>query len=113
MGQRGKLPELKREQPEAMNDLSAPLWLQGLSLQFWTKHASHLAKNNILNFETSDSFALCCELWGRIREQHESSRSYLDTVKAFNSLAKIFRLQPTDKIGQPVTRHEEKSEFDF
>lgn len=116
MGQRGKLPALKVHQAAPLEDLTPPDWLGTEAKSYWEIHAEQLAKNLLLTTATAFSFALCSDLWGRIREMsgEPTTRSYLDTVKAFQSWAKFFRLVPCDKPGAPVKdRHEDKDEFDF
>ena len=116
MGLRGPLPQLRTAAAEKLHDLTPPPWLSAEAAAYWTRHAATLARNSLLTLQTADSFALCCDLWGRVRELSDqpTTRSYLDTVKAYNQLAKLFRLVPCDKPGAPVDRrHDDKGEFQF
>ena len=116
MGLRGFLPALQTIAAPALQSLTAPSWLGQTAKDYWNRHAENLSSTGILTQNTAESFALLCDLWGRVRELEgtPTSRSYLDTVKAFVSLAKQFRLLPTEKpVQQPTDRHADKPEFDF
>ncbi len=114
MGLRGRLPTLALH-TEPLDDLQAPDYLQGEALLFWDKHIVTLTRNQLVTVQTADTFALCCELWGKLRNfQGATSRSYLDLVKAFQQIAKPFRLLPVDKPGSVVEyRGQNSPEFDF
>ena len=103
-------------QAPALEDLAAPEWLGTEAKAYWQKHAQNLAVNNLLNANTAESYALLCDLWARLKafRGEATTRSYLDTVKAYTSLAKIFRAVPCDKPGAAVEhRHQDKPEFNF
>lgn len=116
MGLRGPLPQTKRHAAKRLTDLAPPDWLCEEAASYWTRHADTLSKNELLTTSTADSFALCCDLWARVRAMsgEPTSRSYLDTVKSYTSLSKLFRLVPCDKPGQTdAGRFDDKSEFVF
>jgi phage terminase small subunit len=98
MGLRGPQPTLKiRSEP--LLDLNPPDWLGDEAKQFWSKHAHQLQENHLLTVQTVDSFALLADLWERVQSfrGETTTRAYLDTMKAFTSLAKNFRLLPTER----------------
>jgi phage terminase small subunit len=99
MGLRGPAPVIKiRSEP--LQDLTPPDWLGNEEAkQFWSKHAHQLQENHLLTAQTVDSFALLADLWERVQSfrGQPTTRAYLDTMKAFTSLAKNFRLLPTEK----------------
>lgn len=114
MGLRGPLPKTRTPaQPLTRQD--APDWLGKDAAEYWNRHSAGLTANGILTAATEDSFALLCDLWQRVREMEGSptTRSYLDTVKSFTSLAKQFRLLPTEPPKENPARHSDKPEFEF
>lgn len=116
MGLRGRLAPVESLKAPDLSTLEAPLWLGEAARGYWELHAANLATAGLLTQNTADSFALLCDLWERVRAMKDAptTRSYLDTVKAFVSLAKVFRLLPTETPKAPVTdRYAAKKEFDF
>jgi|SRR5579883_1269195 len=116
MGLRGPLPLTKVINAKRLADLSPPDWLSDAGKAHWTRHAEGLNVNGLLTVQTADSLALCCDLWGRLAALRDqpTSRTYLDTLKAYTSIAKVFRLLPCDKPGiQTPDRHAEKDAFEF
>jgi phage terminase small subunit len=89
-----------------------PEWLGETAKEYYLKHRDGLVSNGILTSATEDSFILLCDLWQRVRKMEGSAttRSYLDTVKAYTSLAKQFRLLPGKG---PEIRHGDRPEFEF
>ena len=114
MGIRGSLPRLKKE-PTKLASMVAPAWLGTTGKAYWDQHSAWLVKHQLLTEQTAESFALLCDLWERVRAHsgEKTSRTYLDTVKAYQSLVKVFRLSPAEKAGYQPERHEEKEEFEF
>ena len=101
MGTRGSLPARTFLEPEPLRDMEPPDWLGDLGTEFWHRHAPWLVENDLLNTTTADTFALCCDLWQRVRENEgTSSRVFLDTLARFLALSKLFRLAPTEKMGK-------------
>jgi phage terminase small subunit len=116
MGLRGPLANTVSYQAPAPVDLTSPEWLCSVGSEYWNRHAKHLASNNLLTTATADSFALLCDLWARLQafRDQPTTRSYLDTAKAFSALAKVFRAVPCDKPGAAVEhRHQDKPGFNF
>lgn len=114
MGKRGPLPKLVKES-EALATLDAPEWLGDVAKAYWNLHAAWLVKHQLLNAQTAEAFAVCCDLWERYRtfDGEKTSRIYLDVVKAFEGKQKVFRLSPSEKAGYQAERHDDKEEFDF
>jgi phage terminase small subunit len=115
MGLRGKLPTETIKAPQ-LKSLDAPSWLSQDAQAYWTQHAINLQGTAILTHKTAESFALLCDLWARVREMGggPTNRAYLDAVRSYVSLAKQFRLLPTEKPTEtPTDRHADKPEFDF
>lgn len=114
MGLRGVLPNLKLRS-EALTDLTAPDWLSADGKSYWMKHSGQLAENHLLTVQTSDAFAMLCDLYGRLMEfvGEGTSRTYLDTLKAFQNLSKNFRLLPTEKPLVKEERYADFSEVNF
>lgn len=83
--------------------------------QFWVKHADQLKANQLLTVQTSDTFASVCDLYERLQtfRGKDTTRAYLDTLKAFTSLAKLFRLVPNEKPNVKEDRYEDFGEVDF
>lgn len=81
---------------------------------FYAKHAFQLKDNQLLTAQTADSFALLADLWERVHSfrGQETSRAFLDTMKAFTSLAKNFRLLPTEKPEVKEDRFADFGEVD-
>lgn len=113
MGIRGPQPKLKLRS-EPLNDLTPPDWLGPEGKAFFEKHCFQLKDNQLLTQQTTDSFALLCDLWERLKMFHGETtcRSYLDTLKAFTSLAKTFRLLPTEKPNVKEDRFSDFGEVD-
>ncbi len=116
MGLAGPIPKLKLHNPAKLTELNPPEWLCDYAKEFFLKHCELLAKNELLNANTVDSFYLLCDLWGRVRALagENTSRTYLDAVKSYHTLAKLFRLVPCDKPGQTDNgRFDSKGDFEF
>lgn len=114
MGLRGPQPQLKLRSEELL-DLSAPDWLSVEAKAYWDKHAQQLKDNQLLTVQTSDSFAIHCDLYARLMAHRgqATTRSYLDTLKAYERGAKVFRLQPTEKPHVKESRFEDFGEVLF
>jgi phage terminase small subunit len=112
MGIRGPAPSFKITNT-ALDTLHPPDWLCPVAQRWWDKHASSLVGNHILNHQTADQFAVLCDLWARLMALNgtETNRTYLDTQKAFTTLAKQFRMSPAEKPNVKVDRHEAKGFF--
>lgn len=112
MGNRGPLPSIERVDAKPLTTLEPPRCLTDkVAVEFWKEHAEHLALNNLLTSATKQSFILLCELFAKSRV--ETGKAFLDTVKVYQNLAKLFRLVPIDKPGKKNTeRFEDKQEFD-
>jgi hypothetical protein len=98
MGLRGCLPNITMKS-EPLHDLTPPDWLGDEGKAYWRKHAHQLVENHLLTAQTADSFALLADLWERVQafKGMDTSRTYLDVVRAYTGLAKNFRLLPTEK----------------
>lgn len=98
MGMRGPAPQLKLRS-EPLHDMTPPAWLCETAKAYWSKHCHQLRDNQLLSVQTSDSYAVLCDLYARLMDFRgkETTRSFLDTLKAYQSLAKLFRLVPTEK----------------
>lgn len=114
MGLRGPQPQLKLRSQE-LEDLTPPDWLSDTAKQYHDKHAEQLKDNQLLTLQTSDSYAMLCDLYSRLQEfrGQATTRSYLDTLKAYTSLAKLFRLVPNEKPNVKEDRFEDFREVDF
>jgi phage terminase small subunit len=114
MGLRGPQPTLKLRS-EPLTDLAAPEWLSKDAAAFYSKHAKQLQENQLLTVQTADAFALACDLWARVQQfkGKETSRAYLDTVKAFLSAVKPFRLVPNEKPHVKEDRFADFTEVDI
>ncbi len=114
MGKRGPLPKLVK-QDEPLDTLAAPDWLGEVGKAYWELHAPWLVKHGLLTAQTAESFALLCDLWERVRSHQgeKTSRTYLDTVKSWQALVKVFRLSPAEKAGYQPERHDDKEDFSF
>lgn len=113
MGIRGPQPQLKlRSEPLA--DIAPPDWLGDEAKSFWRKHAGQLKQNQLLTSQTADAFALLSDLWERVQmfRGQGTTRAFLDTSKAFTSLAKNFRLLPTEKPNVKEDRFADFGEVD-
>ena len=114
MGSRGPQPKLKLKS-EALDSIEPPDWLLDAdALCYWTRHASQLVENQLLTAQTVDSFALLCDLWAKTKAMSgaQVNRQYLDTVRAFTSLAKLFRLMPSEKPNVKEDRFADYLELD-
>jgi hypothetical protein len=113
MGIRGPQPQLKLRS-EPLTDLNPPDWLGDVGKAFWRKHSVQLKDNHLLTAQTADSFGILCDLWERVQsfKGQDTTRSYLDTLKAFTSLAKNFRLLPTEKPNVKEDRFADFEEVD-
>lgn len=113
MGIRGPAPKLKIRSEE-LEDITAPDWLGTLARAYWDTHAPQLRENQLLTVQTSESFAITCDLWERVREHQgkPTDKRYLDTVKAFRDYAKLFRLLPTEKPQVKESRFADFGEVD-
>ena len=113
MGLRGPQPQLKLRS-EPLHELTPPDWLGTEAKDFWERHSVQLKDNQLLTAQTADAFALLCDLWERLKMFHGETtcRSYLDTLKAFSSLAKTFRLLPTEKPHVKEDRFADFGEVD-
>jgi hypothetical protein len=115
LGLRGPLSAKTVRQAKPLEDLTPPYWLSSQATDYWSAHAQHLAANNLLTTATQESFALLCDLYSRVVDclGKETTRQYLDTVKAYYAQAKLFRLVPCDKPGsEPLTRYDGMGEFE-
>lgn len=117
MGLRGRLPKLKVKDADLLDCKDCPEVLQGEAQTFWENHVDFLDANGLLTRQTLETFILVCELWAATRTlkaDPKHYRAFLDTLKAFQQLAKFFRLLPIDKPGKNATdRFEDKDEFEF
>ena len=114
MGLKGPLPKIKAVPPEQLQDLSPPGHLSDEAQNYWNTHAKRLVRQNLLTKATKESWAVCCDCYGRLRDLdgQGTNRIYLDTLKAWQSLAKLFRLTPTEKPGETGTgRHDDAPQF--
>ena len=66
---------------------------------YWVRHAPQLAENQLLTAQTADSFAMLCDVWEKWTELQTKgwSKEYELAGKAYQALAKFFRLLPTEK----------------
>ena len=114
MGLRGPAPQLKIRSEE-LHDLTPPDWLGDEARAYHERHAEQLRSNHLLTVQTSDSYAMLCDLYARLQEFRglSTTRSYLDTLKAYTSLAKLFRLVPNEKPHVKEDRFEDFGEVAF
>lgn len=113
MGIRGPLPTIRQVISRPLPDLKPPEHLGDYGKAYWRKHSKYLTESNILTEQTYDTFAICCALFQRLREldNEGTTRIYLDTLKGWQNLAKLFRLTPTEKPGEAVGRFDDSPAF--
>ncbi len=114
IGTRGPQPKLKLRS-NAIDDLTPPLWLKAEAKAYWSTHCQQLQSNQLLTRETSESFSIHCDLWGRLCEMREAptTRAYLDLHKAFVTSCKFFRLIPSEKPNVKENRFADFTEIDL
>lgn len=114
MGLRGPQPKLKLRS-EALDDLSPPDWLGDEGKAYWSENAPQLKANQLLTVQTVHSFAMLCDLWDRYQSFHgaDTSRIYLDTVKAYTTLAMKYRLLPTEVPNVKESRFADFAEVEL
>jgi hypothetical protein len=61
-----------------------------------------LTLNDLLTEATADSFAILCQLWEMLH-QELPPREYVSIVGKYNTMSRMYRLQPIEKLGQPTT----------
>jgi phage terminase small subunit len=102
VGLRGpQAPRIFRE-AEELEDTRPPDFLGKEGKAFWHRHCAWLMLNDLLNEATADSFAVLCQLW-ELLHQELPPREYVSIVGKFNTMSRVFRLQPVEKLGQPTT----------
>ena len=110
------MPILKAYHAAPLDDLTPPNWLGEHGADHWREHVEHVTAAGLLTKMTAAHFATVCDLYGRYRdlEGEPTTRAYLDCWKTYHAAAKLWRLLPCDKPGQPVeTRHQDKGAFEF
>ena len=87
--------------------------LAGLARTYWDRHAQRLREVGLLTDCDTEAFTLTCQLWSRLQalqveaEKNPSkNRPYLDTCKAWQSMARQFSLLPLERkrAGVELTR---------
>lgn len=98
--------------------MKPPRSLSGEARDYWKRHADRLAAAGLLTDADVDSFALLCQLWadvGRLRQLAEAdprkNRNYLDSVKAWQSMARQFALLPLERKKHGLERKESLQDF--
>lgn len=86
-----------------------------MAKQYWLSHVDQLVENELLNKSTVDSFATHCDLYARLRtfDDLPTSRTFLDTLKAFQSSSKVFRLVPCEKPNVKESRFKDYAEVNL
>lgn len=115
MGLAGPLAAIKLTPAKKLADLTAPRWLGKVAAETWDENKDWLVENGLLTVQTSESYAILCDLVGKLREasMSENVKEYMLFHKAYLPLAKLFRLVPVDKPGKPEQRHETKKGLNF
>ena len=93
--------------------------LTGLAARYWKRHAKRLTEAGILTDYDVEAFTACCQLWERSQSLRAGSeadpkanRAYLDSVKAWQSLARQFALLPLERKRSGIqTEPDEVDEF--
>jgi phage terminase small subunit len=73
-----------------------PNWLDPTAAGFWQKHKARLERLGLLNDQTSETFAVCCQTYSDYRNADDAQKrkTYLDYYLKF---AKAFQLVPPRK----------------
>jgi len=86
--------------------------------KFWEKHCERLTSLGILGEADVDAFSMLCTLWQRCEEMSQEAkadprrnRQYLETVKAWQSLARQFGLLRLDRQRSGFRPEEPKDEY--
>lgn len=119
--------KLDAPRSKATADLDPPADLTGPAKEHWIRHASNLAKADLLSVGDLDSFRQCCICYGVCKAleadlatgDNMTWRRYRDANKLYMSWAERFCLLPLSRKkaavswGDNLDRHNEKDEFDF
>jgi hypothetical protein len=114
MGLRGPLPALRPVASPALSSNSSPDWLGECGQTYWRRHHAYVTEAGLLTEATADSYAVCCALYERLRrmDREPTSRVYLDTLKAWQTLCKLFRLTPTERpAAETIGRYDDAPKF--